>query len=498
MGEGVRDDPTAGRMVWTVIRRVRRAALATGAVIAVAASMSAVAVRSVADVQPGPSSQGTGALTHGKLVAGAGGTYLPIIPADITPGGTDPRNPLQIPPPGVNPQGMTARSHLFHVGPGSPSRAAGSSRRSPSIPTFTKNAAGGYDGFDARFGYAVAGAIPPGGNPADTAGKPRHRRQRRRSRGRRHGIPAHPRHLAGRADGRTVRRELPGRDLRRSARPYLAGDAPPPVPPVSVLSTPPFPIGADLVAALTRNRGRSAASTMLPGLRGDVAHLRAHPHLRVDDVDGAHRARYRRTRSPRRWSSGYTLFLLYDVTVTPGPVAWSWGDGTSSIAPGPVEHGPATPAGIRPVDAALDRSVRGEPRLRDGLDRRDDHRDRDVHRHDHGQLERRRRDPHPAGGLRCHDRWRLPPDPRPWRRMAERSASRRPDRAGAVPAAITDAVSRRESAAEQRPCRSSPPAPGGPSRPARSARRRADPHRRAAGRRRRRRGSRARDWSCAR
>ena len=29
------------------------------------------------------------------------------------------------------------------------------------------------------------------------------------------------------------------------------------------------------------------------------------------------------------------------MTVTPGTVAWSWGDGTTTIAPGPVEHGPA-------------------------------------------------------------------------------------------------------------------------------------------------------------
>jgi hypothetical protein len=39
---------------------------------------------------------------------------------------------------------------------------------------------------------------------------------------------------------------------------------------------------------------------------------------------------------------GYTLFLLYDVIVTPGTVAWNWGDGTTSIAPGPMERGPAT------------------------------------------------------------------------------------------------------------------------------------------------------------
>src|ERR1035438_6906377 len=93
-----------------LIRRVRRGALVTAALVAVVAGMSAGALRGGADGPgnpPGPSSQGTGALTHGKLVAGAGGTYLPIIPAGIAPGGSDPRNPLQIPPPGPNPQGMT-------------------------------------------------------------------------------------------------------------------------------------------------------------------------------------------------------------------------------------------------------------------------------------------------------------------------------------------------------------------------------------------------------
>ena len=75
--------------------------------------------------QPGPSSQGIGAVTNGKLVAGAGGTYLPIIPTDITPARTETRNPLQVPPPGPNPQGMICpEANLFHVRPGSPSPEA--------------------------------------------------------------------------------------------------------------------------------------------------------------------------------------------------------------------------------------------------------------------------------------------------------------------------------------------------------------------------------------
>ena len=39
---------------------------------------------------------------------------------------------------------------------------------------------------------------------------------------------------------------------------------------------------------------------------------------------------------------GYTLFLLYEVTVNPGTVTWSWGDGSSSTAPGPIEHQPSS------------------------------------------------------------------------------------------------------------------------------------------------------------
>src|ERR1017187_5566577 len=120
--------------------------------------------------QPGPSSQGSGAVTHGRLVAGAGGTYLPIVPTGIVSGGPEPRNPLDIPPAGANPQGMTCPEvHRFHIGPGSPSPGGGIVAALSIHPSFVRNAAGGYDGFEARFGYAVPGAIPPGGDPTAIA-----------------------------------------------------------------------------------------------------------------------------------------------------------------------------------------------------------------------------------------------------------------------------------------------------------------------------------------
>src|ERR1700726_3999629 len=96
--------------------RVRRAA-ALAVVFALVPGAAAIAAGGGSG--PGPASEGTGALTHGRLVAGAGGTYLPIIPADIVPGGPEPRNPLEIPPAGPNPQGMSCpAAHRFHTGPG--------------------------------------------------------------------------------------------------------------------------------------------------------------------------------------------------------------------------------------------------------------------------------------------------------------------------------------------------------------------------------------------
>ena len=167
--------------------------------------------------------------------------------------------------------------------------------------------------------------------------------------------------------------------------PYLAGDAPPPVPPTTVLNNPPFPIGANLVAAVTKSWVVGGID-VLPG--GDAT-SRTFVHIPTcvwteSTVPVAPVPYHALTTTV---IDGYTLFLLYDVTVTPGPVVWSWGDGSSSIAAGPTEQGPGTVPSYDPVDAAVERSMRCEPQLRPRRGGRDDHRERDLHRLDHGQLE---------------------------------------------------------------------------------------------------------------
>ena len=291
--------------------------------------------------QPGPSSEGTGAVTHGKLVSGAGGTYLPILPADITPTGSDPRNPLGMPPPGPNPQGMTCPELLlFHVGPGSPSPGGGVIAALSIHPGFAKNDGGGYDGYDAQYQYSVANAIPAGGNAALTA--PGSLATAANVAGHVIAVTAFLRTRGTWVDAQPVAPfggSCQGATFSFSP-PYLAGDAPPPVPPTTVLNNPPFPIGANLVAAVTKSWVVGGID-VLPG--GDAT-SRTFVHIPTCvwtelTVPVAPVPYHALTTTV---IDGYTLFLLYDVTVTPGPVVWSWGDGSSSIAAGPTEQGPGT------------------------------------------------------------------------------------------------------------------------------------------------------------
>ena len=189
-----------------------------------------------------------------------------------------------------------------------------------------------------------------------------------------------------------------------------------------MLTTPPFPTGADLTTALTRNWTVGTVE-MIPG---SSATSRTWVHVptcawMASTVPTAPDPSHALTSTV---VSGYTLFLLYDVTVTPGTVAWSWGDGSTTMAPRSGRARPSKPSGIRPVDAALDRSLRGEPRLRGGVGGRDDHGDRDVHGDDHRQLERRCRNAHasrwhamPTAGGACRltigpgDGWQSGPHP---------------------------------------------------------------------------------------
>ena len=120
--------------------------------------------------------------------------------------------------------------------------------------------------------------------------------------------------------------------------PYLAGNAPPPVPPTSALQTPPFPTGPDLVAALAGAWTIGDVDT----LPGPGATARTFVHIPTcawtdSDVPSQVTPFHALTATV---VDGYTLFLLYEVTITPGAVTWNWGDGTSTTKAGPVEHGP--------------------------------------------------------------------------------------------------------------------------------------------------------------
>jgi hypothetical protein len=205
-------------------------------------------------------------------------------------------------------------------------------------PGFAKNADGGYDGYDAQYDYAVRDAIPAGGDAAATApgslataanvsGHIVEVTAFLRTRGMwQDAQPVAP--FGGRCEGATF----------SFSPPYLGGDAPPPAPPTTVVNDPPFPIGADLVAALTKSWVIGSVDV----LPGGGATSRTFVHIPTcvwtDSTVPAAPVPYHALTTTV--TSGYTLFLLYDVTVTPGPVTWSWGDGSSSTAPGPIEQGP--------------------------------------------------------------------------------------------------------------------------------------------------------------
>ncbi len=268
-----------------------RIALAVGLCLAALAPYGPVqadgGLNASATGTPGPSSDGTGAVTHGRLVAGAGGTYLPITPNDLVPTGPDARSPLDIPPAAPNPQGMTCPAvHVLHLGPGSPGPVGSILEFVAIHPHFTKNSAGGYDGSDSAFGYDVPDAVPAGGDPTATAP----------------GSPATAANIAGhivsvaaylhvRGTWVDARQVPPYGGSCQGAQftfgaPFLEGDAPAPAPPQSVLQTPPFPTGPALVARLSRfvdDRHRRDAARIVT----DVSNLRAHPNLRLDPVDGS-------------------------------------------------------------------------------------------------------------------------------------------------------------------------------------------------------------------
>jgi hypothetical protein len=294
--------------------------------------------------QPHPPSDGSAALTDGNLVAGAGGTYTPIPPSTIKPGGNDPGAPTTAPPPYPAPNCPGGFSYL---------------QWSPGVyfytiwPSFTRSQDGGYDGHDAWYGYDVPDAIQPGGNPAWTDD----------------GYPATAANMAGHKIA--VRMEIASTSawsafslkwsserngiLGPSApatcdsgaitygfgQAFLDGAAPASVPPPSVVNVPPFGVGPTLLANVS-GKWRIGTVSTLPG-PGSTTRTFVHiPTCAWLDsgVPTAPTALHSVTSTTV--SNGYTVFLVYNITVTPGDVTWDWGDGTqngSQVAP---ESAPVT------------------------------------------------------------------------------------------------------------------------------------------------------------
>ena len=296
--------------------------------------------------QKAPSSSGSASVVLNTLQAGAGGTYTPIAADGVSGARADPRNPLYIPPP-PDPQGKSCPpTHVFHVGqnggvmgPGIPS---GSIVAVVTIyPTFTRNAQGGYDGSDPAFGYSMPNAVPPGGDPAAAS----------------LGSPATAATLAGHViavdawlqHGGTWQDATPGVPpyggacqgaLFAFTPPFLAGFAPPPTPPAAVLNAPPFALGSALVAEVTGSWRIGTVNT-LPG-PGPTAPTYVHIPTCAWLNSGVPAAPIPMHAVKTTVENGVTLFLVYNLTVTPGPVTWDWGDGTHLQTAGPVESPPPT------------------------------------------------------------------------------------------------------------------------------------------------------------
>ncbi|MGH7686883.1 MAG: hypothetical protein ACREN2_08720 [Candidatus Dormibacteria bacterium] len=221
-------------------------------------------------------------------------------------------------------------------------------------PTFTRNASGGYDGHDAWFGYDVPNAVSPGGDATRTD----------------IGAPATAANIAGhtisvaleiapasawssqalewsKQQFGLVGPNAPG-SCENGALLYgfgqavIEGDAPAPPPSAGVLNDPAFGFGATLLANVM-GRWRIGTIGTLPGPSSST---RTFVHIPTcawldSGVPTAQTALHSVTTTI---AGGYTLFLVYTVTVTPQTVTWDWGDGAQS----PSVDAPESPPPVSP------------------------------------------------------------------------------------------------------------------------------------------------------
>lgn len=292
---------------------------------------------------PPPTSTGSASVVLNTLEAGAGGTYTPLPSSNVPPGRTDQRNPLDVPPP-PDPEGKSCpTTTTFHLLPGimGPGAPSGIVAVLPIYPAFTRNSSGGYDGRDTNYGYNVANAIPPGGDPsqatlgslatASTMGGhviavDAWLQQRGTWQDATPGVPPY----GGSCQGASF----------TFGRPFLAGNAPPPTPPLNVLSTPPFALGPALMAEVT-GKWRIGRLVTLPGpspTAPTYVHIPTCAWLDSgvpSQTIGMHAVK-------TTVENGVTLFLVYNLIIRPGAVTWTWGDGASSQTAGIVDSAPSS------------------------------------------------------------------------------------------------------------------------------------------------------------
>ena len=275
-----------------------------------------------------PLSQPAANIDNSQLTAGAAGTYQPIPPAILrpspsvtdpgVPNGTSTATPAPAPVCSRGPT-PTFNGSLAHKG------------NYTIYPTFTRNASGGYDGSDPAFGYNEPNAIPAGGDPAQTQ----------------LGAPATANNIAGHRIAVRLTTHIGGMPADSCtvggftfSPAYLDANDPPPPPSPDVRAAPPFATGPSLVAQIS-GQWRLGTIATLPG---PGATSRTYVHIPtctwLDSTVPLSTTHLHAVKTAQ--SAGYTFFLVYNVTVTPGSVSWDWGDGNQSSTLDAQETAPST------------------------------------------------------------------------------------------------------------------------------------------------------------
>ena len=326
------------------------------------------------------------------------------------PDGSDPRNPLGIPPQGPNPQGMSCpTTSLFHVGPGSPAPGGGVVAVIAIHPSVHEKQRRRLRRIRRAFRVRVAERDPSRRRPDRDIAREASRPQPM-STGHVIAVTAFLRTRGTWQDAQPVAPyggSCVGASFAFSA-PYLAGDAPPPAPPTGDADHAAVPDRCVADRRADRCMDDRNASPRCPD-RGSTSRTFVHiPTCAWTDSDvPAHPTALHALSAARRRRIHAVPAVRRDRHARTGR------RGAGATARPPPQRGRSSTARracrrYDPSTQTLDRTVRGEPRIRHGRRRRDHHRDRDLPDRDHRELERRPQRAHasrspamPATGGAC-------------------------------------------------------------------------------------------------